>query len=577
MNAGIAAFLCLVIYALGYLIYSSFLARSVFSLDDSRVTPAHNYNDGVDFVPTNKWVLFGHHYASIAGLAPMLGPAVAVIWGWLPALVWVVFGALLIGCVHDFSALVLSIRGKGQSIGAVAEQIIGPRAKTLMHIIIFFLVALAMGVFVYVIAFLFSPAPNEFQRDIHFPQAVIPSFGLMAIAVVIGFLVYKMNASWVKLAALGFGLTLVLIYFAQQDPVLSATGLNDINKAPGIKGWSMILLGYAFLASVLPVWMLLQPRDLLNSLLLYLGLTGLYLGIFVMQPEFVAPMIRTKVEGAPGIFPFVFIVIACGAASGFHSLVSSGTTSKQLNKESDARMVGYGGMIGESLLGLIAVFATTAGVMSHEKWMTIYANWGSVQGLGAKVGVFINGASTFLTGLGIDRHTGASFISIIVVSYALTSLDSATRLLRYNVEEIAKHWSIPFLNNRYLSSIVAVAAIGFFAFYEVDGKAAGLLLWGLFGTTNQLLAGLALLTVTLYLLQRGKPWVYTGIPMFFLLSQTLIAMSINLMGFYQGSKWTLFVVGLILLILAIWLVIEAVLCFIRYLHGSNCKQLDMEL
>ena len=147
MNAGIAAFLCLVIYALGYLIYSSFLARSVFSLDDSRVTPAHNYNDGVDFVPTNRWVLFGHHYASIAGLAPMLGPAVAVIWGWLPALVWVVFGALLIGCVHDFSALVLSIRGKGQSIGAVAEQIIGPRAKTLMHIIIFFLVALAMGVF----------------------------------------------------------------------------------------------------------------------------------------------------------------------------------------------------------------------------------------------------------------------------------------------------------------------------------------------------------------------------------------------------------------------------------------------
>lgn len=576
MNAAIAALLCLITYAVGYWFYSRFLANSIFDLDDSRVTPAHIHSDGIDFVPTNKWILFGHHYASIAGLAPMLGPAVAVIWGWLPALLWVVFGALLIGCVHDFASLVLSIRGGGQSIGAVAEQIIGPRAKTLMHLIIFFLVALAMGVFVYVIAFLFSPSPNEFQRNIHFPQAVIPSFGLMIIAVVIGFLVYRLNYSWKTLGVVGFILTLVLIVVAQQESVLNITGLNDLNRAPGIKGWSIILLGYAFLASVLPVWILLQPRDLLNSLLLYLGLSGLYLGIFVMQPEFVAPMVRSKVEGAPGIFPFVFIVIACGAASGFHSLVSSGTSSKQLEKESDARMVGYGGMIGESLLGLIAVLATTAGIMSQEKWMTIYANWGSVQGLGAKVGVFINGASTFLTGLGIERSMGASFISIIVVSYALTSLDSATRLLRYNIEEIANHWSIPFLNNRYLSSIVAVAAIGFFAFYEVDGKAAGLLLWGLFGTTNQLLAGLALLTATLYLLQRGKPWIYTGIPMLFLLSQTLIAMSIKLMSFFKASQWTLFGVGTVLFVLAIWLLIEAFICLRKHLKNPQiCKQMEL--
>ncbi len=574
MNATIPAALALLAYALGYLFYSRFLASKIFGLREDAVTPAHELEDGVDYVPTNKFVLFGHHYASIAGLAPMLGPAVAVVWGWGPALCWVVLGALFVGCVHDFGSLVVSIRAKGQSIGKVAEGIMGPRAKTLMHFIIFFLVALAMGVFVFVIAFLFSPAATPEQAAIHFPQAVIPSFGLMAVACVIGWLVYKKGFSWQTLAPIGFVLTLVLIFIAKDPEVVASLGLSSVEKAPDVAGWSRVLLVYAFLASVLPVWFLLQPRDLLNSLLLYVGLTGLYVGFFWIQPDFVAPALRLDVEGSPSIFPFVFIVIACGAASGFHSLVGSGTTAKQLDKETDARLVGYGGMIGESLLGLIAVLATTAGMMNSEKWLQHYADWSSVQGLGAKVGVFINGAATFLVGLGMDNLTATSFISIIVVSYALTSLDSATRLLRYNIEEMSETINFGLMKNRYISSLAAVAAIGFFAFYKVDGKPAGLALWQLFGTTNQLLAGLALLVITIYLMQRGRPWIYTGLPMFFLLGSTLIAMWTNIGIFYAKAQWPLLAVGVFLFFLALWLVVEAVLCIRRHFcSGTETTEL----
>jgi carbon starvation protein len=350
MNAAIPTVLALLAYFLGYRFYSKFLANKIFCLDEKQVTPAHGLNDGIDYVPTPKMVLFGHHYASIAGLAPMLGPAVAVIWGWFPAMMWVVFGALFVGCVHDFGSMVVSLRARGMSIGKVAEGIIGKRAKTLFHFVIFFLVALAMGVFIYVIAFLFSPAPIPAQADIHFPQAVIPSFGLMLIAASIGWLGYRKKISWNLLTPAGFSLLLLLVFISKNETILSATGLNNPQLAPAVFGWSMILLVYAFLASVLPVWSLLQPRDFLNSLLLYLGLGSLYIGFFILQPEFVAPAVRLHPQGAPSLFPFVFIIIACGAASGFHSLVASGTTAKQLNKETDARFIGFGGMVGESML-----------------------------------------------------------------------------------------------------------------------------------------------------------------------------------------------------------------------------------
>ena len=571
MNATLPALAVILAYIAGYFFYSRFLSEKVFKLRKQVITPAHSQNDGIDFVPTNRYVLFGHHYASIAGLAPMLGPAVAVIWGWLPALLWVTLGAIFIGCVHDFGSLVVSVRAKGQSIGAVAKGIIHPRARLLFHIIILFLVALAMGVFVYVIAFLFSPAPDQANAAIHFPQAVTPSFGLIVIAAIMGYLIYKKNISLKILTPIGLLLTLALIGISSYSHYGDWMNLGFVGKegmGQSIKIWSAVLLVYALLASILPVWSLLQPRDFLNSLLLYAGMIGLFIGFFIVQPEFVAPAVRLDVEGSPGLFPFVFIIIACGAASGFHSLVASGTTARQLDKETDARFVGYGGMIGESLLGFVAVLATTAGMTDHVSWENRYANWNAIQGLGAQVGVFIQGCSRFLEGVGIPQTVGASFISVIVVSYALTSLDSATRLLRYNnIEEIASFLNISWLQNRYPASLLGIAFIAFFAYYEIDGKPAGLALWALFGTTNQILAGLALLVITLYLLKRGWQWYITGIPMVLLLVVTIHAMIKGIQEFFfreGGVEWPLAIVGSLLLLLAVWLIVEAVLAVRRF-------------
>jgi len=561
MTPALAALIALALYVAGYRLYGGFLAKRVFQLDDSRATPAHTQTDGVDYVPARPAVLFGHHFASITGLAPMLGPAVAVIWGWLPALLWVVFGALLVGCVHDFAALVVSVRSRGMSVGQVANDILGPRGRTLFHLIIFFGVSLAMGVFVLVIGQLFSVRMGAQDG---YPQAVLPSAILMVVALVSGVLLYRKGWPLVPVAAVGFAIELVGIWLGMRYPTI---GL-DPDRWPEADGWMGILLGYAFAASVLPVWALLQSRDFLNALLLYLGLGLAYVGLFVAQPEFVAPALQLDPEGAPPLLPFVFIVIACGAASGFHGLVSSGTTAKQLDRESHARPIGYGGMIGESLLGLLATLACTAGLATSEVWHDTYANWQSMQGLGSKIGAFIRGTTTFLTAIGLPEGIASALIAMVVVSFALTTLDSATRLLRFNIEEIGASFRVPVTSNRYVSSLLACGAIALFSFYEVDGRPAGLALWKLFGTTNQLLAGLTLLLVTLYLRRRGAPTWPTFVPGAFMMISTLTAMCVNLWGYVSDlaagatDDWLLPIVGAILLILGFWLVVEAVIAFI---------------
>ncbi len=543
MQPIVAAGLCFVTYILMYRFYARYLGRHVFRLDPTAQTPAHTMTDGVDYVPCRKSVLFGHHYASIAGLAPMLGPAIAVIWGWLPGMLWVVLGTLFIGAVHDFSALVISMRHKGLSIGKVAEDLIGARAKGLFLLIILFLICLVMGVFVGVVADLFTTA--------FYPEAVFPTFFLMGVALVIGWLVYKRNASITKSTAIGFALMLGSIVVA----------LNIAQPDLGRSAWILILLVYAFAASVLPVWLLLQPRDYLNSFLLYLGLGMAYVGFFLMSPSFVAPAIDTAPAGAPPIFPFVFIVIACGAASGFHGLVSSGTTSKQIDKETDAVAIGYGGMVGESLLGLMAVLATTAGFRSAEAWSEHYSSWSVAEGLAPKMSAFIDGAALFVSQLGIPMGVAQALIALVAVSFALTSLDSGTRLLRYNIAEIADSIRVPQLGNRYVASSTAVALIAFFAFFEVNGQPAGLALWALFGSTNQVLAGLTLLTVTVYLRQKGWNYWFTLVPMVFMLVVTITAMVYNLWLYYSGGQFLLTFVASSIFVLSLWLVVEAIIRF----------------
>ena len=530
---------CFVLYLAGYHLYAKHLAVRIFKLNPEIATPAHQLQDGVDYVPTNKYILFGHHYASIAGLSPMLGPAIAVIWGWVPAMLWVVLGTLFIGAVHDFGALVISMRARGMSVGKVAESIIGRRAKTLFHIIIFFLIALAMGVFVHVCATLLSTAYN--------PEAIYPSTTLMILALGVGWLVYKKNVSIWHVTWVVFIITLVSIWIGIRLPTIDLS----------LGRWSVLLLIYSFIASVLPVWLLLQPRDYINSLLLYLGLVSIFLGFFVLRPDFAAPAFQTHPVGAPPLFPFVFIVIACGAISGFHGLVSSGTTAKQINRESDATLIGYGGMIGESLLGLASVLACTAGFLTRDLWLAHYSSWESADGLGPNMRAFIDGSALFINQLGLPLEIGKAFIALIAISFALTTLDSATRLLRFNISEMGETLGIPVLSNRYLASFLAVVVIGFFAFYEVDGQAAGLALWQLFGTTNQVLGGLTLLTVTLYLMQRKRPYWYTAAPMIFMLITTLTAMLIKIRDFWNDETYLLLTMGGVILVLSIWLAVEA--------------------
>lgn len=567
MGPALVTALALLGYFLGYRYYSDWLARKVFRLEEDAVTPAHAQEDGIDFVPTRPLVLFGHHYASIAGLAPMLGPAVAVFWGWLPALTWVVLGAVFIGCVHDFSALVLSARHRGESIGTLCEDILGGKAKGLFLALIFFGVSLAMGVFVFVISKLFSWG-NDFQAaaldqsTTSFPQVVMPSAGLMLVALACGYLLYVKKKALLPVTAAGFASLLSLIALGYLFPTI---GLER-DAWPSQDGWIWILMAYAFLASVLPVWLLLQARDFLNSLLLVLGLVLMYTGFFLQSPQFDAPAFNPNPEGAPPILPFVFITIACGAASGFHSLVASGTTARQLDKETHARPIGYGGMVAESLLGLIAVLACACVIPGRDSWALHYGDWHKADGLGEKLGFFISGSASFIGGLGVPVDLATTLVAMVVVSFALTTLDSATRLLRFNLEEIGAAWSKGvlkpigvLLTNRFVATAAACASISFFAFFKIEKMVggvmqdmpAGLVLWALFGGTNQLIAGLALLTATVYLKRKGRNYWPLAIPAVFMICMTMFALISKVIDFQSQDQTLLLVLASCLVLIGV--------------------------
>ncbi len=552
------AFGSILAFVLAYIFYSRYIGEKILGIDPDRKTPSHQFNDGLDFVPSRREVLFGHHFASIAGLGPIVGPAVAVIWGFLPALLWIVFGAIFLGAVHDFTTLFVSIRHKGVTIGALTEKIISRRARVLFLFLIFFILALAMGVFANKVAILFSVPLDKGGQ----PDAVVPVFSLIAIAVVIGILVYKVKRIGLLVPTLiGVLLMLASIYLGVLFPVTRFT----------FNQWVIMLLFYTYFASILPVWLLLQPRDYINSYQLYIGLFLIYLGLIVFHPQISAVPVRYSPGNAPPMLPFLFIIVACGAISGFHNLVSSGTTARQINSEKDARIIGYGGMLTESLLAIGVLLACTAALGNREAWLETYSDWNTVNR--DALGNFIFGAGHIISHLGIPASIARAFTAVVCVSFAMTTLDTATRLLRYNIEEIGKSFGIEFLSrvlgNRFVASLIAVSAIGYFAMMKIQGKSVGAVLWQLFGTSNQLLAGLGLLMVTLYLIQKRKPFWITLIPMIFVISFTGIAMVLKLRTFYTDHNWTVFAVGLAILILALWLMVEALIAFRNYLKTRS--------
>jgi carbon starvation protein len=546
VSALFVALIALVLFFVAHHTYGRFFSKRILGLDPELPTPAHRRQDGVDFIPSNKYVLFGHHFASIAGVGPILGPAVAVIYGWVPAIIWIVLGAIFIGGVHDLGSLAASVRHDGRSIGDLTEELIGHRARNLFLLLAFFLLAVVLAVFAITMSTLFRGCP----------QAVFPSFALIAIAVLIGFLMYRTRIGLPAATLIGLALFVLAIWYGTGHPMGEALGRNSWM-------WIVLLLGYAYVASVLPVWLLLQPRDYLNSFALYAGLGLIYVGLFISRPEIVAPAVRAAPAGAPPIFPFIFILIACGAVSGFHSLVSSGTSSKQLNTETDARLIGYGSMLVEGALAVVVVLACTAGLGSAEVWHGRYADWSTAQSLGAKLSAFVDGAAYFMSHVGFSKDIARTLVTVTVIGFALTSLDSATRLLRFIVAEVGERARVAPLKNRFIASAVAVALPLALATAKFKEQSTGIALLPVFGTANQAFACLVLLVVSVFLLRRRRPTLYTVIPMTFMLAVTLVAMVIKIGDWIGDGNYLLITIGSIILVAEIWLVVEGLVVFLR--------------
>ncbi|MBV0902180.1 carbon starvation CstA family protein [Haloarcula salina] len=529
----------LLTFTVGYVGYSRYLARFV-ELDDSNETPAHKYEDGQEYVPAKKPVLLGHHYSSIAGGAPIVGPITAgVVWGWVPALLWIAIGNPLLGSVHDFVSLSGSLRHEGKSIGYIIGEYVGDRGKNMLLWFAFLTIILVVAVFALVVAIVFNA----------YPQAATASFVYIALALVFGVYLYQFDLPFIPgtavfVAAVFGGVWVGLNFpialfpaaegssYAPETIVLFGSGLASLVPAAGTlgantAGWIPVILLYAAIASVLPVWMLLQPRDFLSSFLLYAGVGGALLAVIVgtllgtsAEPLTISLEPYYGFMGTAGLplFPLLFVTIACGTISGFHSLVSSGTTAKQLNKESDARPIGYGGMLGEGLLatvalGTVAIAGVTAG-----------------GGIGRALPNFASGGAVMLSSFGIPLEIGAVFMALVLVSFLLTSTDTAVRLGRYMAEEIV---GTPTASSSAVRQVQSVginrysnAAIQCLVAYALVASGSWASLWPLFGGANQLLAALALLTATVWLANwdDNKQLISTGVPMALMTLITVIAL-----------------------------------------------------
>ena len=591
----------LVLYLVAYHTYGRFLARKIFKLDPAARVPSVEMEDGNDYVPTRKGVIFGHHFTSIAGTGPIVGPALAVIWGWVPALLWVLFGSILIGAVHDFGALVVSMRNRGQTVGDIAGRVLSKRTRLLFLSVLFLALTIVLAIFGLVIASVWDL----------YPQSIFPCLIQIPLAVLIGVYVHRRGVNILIPSIITLGLMYLTIFYGNVG-ILGAFN-QMLGGEPGVIGdgiptiaWVAILLLYSYIASVLPVWTLLQPRDFINSLQLISALGLIMIGLVVagliggapaaggerQSLEIVAPAFRMAPEGAPWIFPFLFITIACGAISGFHCLVSSGTSSKQLKCESDAQFVGYGSMLTEGFLATLVILACVAGLGLGAKgadgtlfgsaaYDARYGSWAAAGGLGAKVGAFVEGSANFLVALGLSAPFAIALMGVFVASFAATTLDTACRLQRYVVQELASTFvprervgsaqlrfnPLKWLTNKHGATIFAIVVAGTLAYMpgKPDGVpgTGGLLLWPLFGATNQLLAGLAFLVITFWLWRRALPVWFIVIPTLFMLILPGIAMSMNVVTFVKDSQWLLAALGLATIALQLWIIFEAVAAWPR--------------
>ncbi|HAI87572.1 MAG TPA: carbon starvation protein A [Firmicutes bacterium] len=527
MNSLLVMVVTFALYILAYNLYGKKLGSKVFELATKNITPAEKHNDGVDYVPTNKFILAGHHFTSIAGTGPIVGPVLGVIWGWVPALLWVVFGSIFAGAVHDFGALVLSMRHDGRSIGDITGTVVNPRTRSLFFLIIFFCLWIVIAIFAILMANLF----------VQYPQCVFPIWIEIVIAMTLSWYLYEKKGSLLVGSIAAIVAMYVTIWIGLFIPVA-------LSKA----AWLIIIMIYVFFASTMPVQRLLQPRDYINALELGVAMILLIVGIIVRPLPIVAPAVISAPAGAPPIFPFLFITIACGAISGFHCLVSSGTSSKQIDKEPNALAVGYGGMLLEAALATLVIIAVTTGV-SKEAWLTTYANYAKVPTLPT----FAEGGARIVETLGIPKAMALNILAVFMVSFASTTIDTATRLQRYVISEFGDNTGQKWLDNKYIAAGIAVVSAYLLAF-----RGSANVLWPLFGATNQLLAGLALLTITVYLAENNKPTQYTMIPMIFMIFITTWGMVANLLSYMAKGNMLLSIIDGVIIVLEIWMIVEAI-------------------
>ncbi len=550
-------------YILMYHLYGKYLAKAIFRLSKDATVPSKEFADGIDFVPTKKEIIFGHHFTSIAGTGPIVGPAIAIIWGWVPALLWVFLGSVIMGAVHDFGALVISMRNKGKSISEFTARYINSRTRFFFFIIVFLALWIVIAIFGLVIAIIFNI----------FPTSVLPVWLQIPISIALGYVIYKRNGNvilWSIVAVIALYASMVLgSYLPLKMPA--------VFHIPPTGVWTIILLIYAFWASVLPVTTLLQPRDFINAYQLLIAMFLMTLGILVAglsgKLQLVAPALQMHPAEAPSMWPFLFITIACGAISGFHSLVASGTSSKQVKSEPDALFVGYGSMLTEGALATLVIAAVAAGIglgyhagdktlFGVEAWSTHYASWTAAAGLGSKIAAFVTGAANFITSLGIPSGIATVIMGVFVASFAGTTLDTATRIQRYIISELATDIKVPALSRRYSATAFAVISAGLLAFASgADGKGA-LTLWPMFGAVNQTLSALALIVITLYLRTKGGlKWLVSGIPALFMAVMTLWASLLNQAGFVSAKNILLMSINGIIILLVLWISIEGLIKF----------------
>ena len=562
MSAITLALIGLVAVFLGYQYYSKFIAEKIYKLDPDFETPSHAMRDDIDYVPTNKFVLWGHHFTAVAGAAPIIGPGIAVIWGWLPAFLWVVLGTMFFAGVHDFGAIWASVRDKGQSVGYLTGEVVSHRARALFMIVVFFLLLMVNAVFAVAIS----------TELVATPSSVIPAWSAVFVAVVIGILLYKVGVGITWPTVIGTVILYAVIALGEAFPVELPSMVLGLGPQAQ---WILILFFYAAIASMLPVWLLLQPRDYINGIQLFIGLGILYGAVLISNPTVVAPAINHNLPPAtPPIFPLLFVTIACGAISGFHGLVSSGTTSKQLNKEPDARQVGYLGSLGEGALALVAIIAATAGFASFGEWEAMYQEFGN-----GGMGAFVQGGATIASNaLPLSFSFAETLLTVMAVLFAGTTMDAGVRLQRYIIQEWGTIYRIPALTNGYTATGLAVLACLLLAFGATPPGAAlgtgGMAIWPLFGTTNQLLAGLTLLVISTILVKLGRPSRYTLVPMVFVTTMALASALVQVRDLFNNGQYALLAIDVAIIVCAIFVMLEASSALMRERRQATVATTD---